>query len=285
MTLLEQNELSFNHLKVVVPWENASYSLVGWYEMLQFSASDFYSISGLIQLLKRVLDKPEFDDVTLLVLNKSVDLINQSCKKIGLRLSCLYLEKMRKELAENNDNTQARVKKMIEVLDERIEDEMKLALFMHIPEEKAKYYQDSIAIFGKDTIDNFPSCIQEIEEAGKCYAAGRNTAVVFHLMRVVEVGLKIIATKLNISTDTNRSWDANLKKIKDRVAQNHAQDEWTDFYNGLIGRLYAVKDAWRNPTMHIERSYGDEEALDIFNNVSSFMRHLSSKLQEKTNSS
>ena len=99
-------------------------------------------------------------------------------------------------------------------------------------------------------------------------------------MRIIEFGLKIIARELSIPTDANRTWDAILRKIKDAVESQHHRDAWVDFYNGLIGRLYAVKDAWRNPTMHIERTYAEEEALDIFNHVASFMRHLATKLKE-----
>ena len=42
----------------------------------------------------------------------------------------------------------------------------------------------------------------------------------------------------------------------------------------------AVKDAWRNPTMHVEITYTEEMALDVFRHVQAFMRHLATKLSE-----
>jgi len=99
-------------------------------------------------------------------------------------------------------------------------------------------------------------------------------------MRIIELGLKAFAKTLSVSTDTNRSWDAILKKLTEAVKSKHPHE---DRYHETIARLYVVKDAWRNPTMHVERRYNDEEALDIFNSVSSFMRHLASFLSEQEN--
>jgi hypothetical protein len=159
--------------------------------------------------------------------------------------------------------------------------ELQSKTFMYIPQDKIKYFNDARSLFGRETLDRFPSVIVEVEEAGKCYAAGRDTAAVFHLLRITEAGLKAAAKALSIPTDTNRSWDSLLKKITSAVQVQHSRDEWTEFYTDLVARLHAVKDAWRNPTMHIEKVYGSEQALDIFNGVSSFMRHLATKLLEE----
>ena len=46
------------------------------------------------------------------------------------------------------------------------------------------------------------------------------------------------------------------------------------------GLLPAVKDAWRNPTMHVRIDYTEEQALDIYGNVRGFMQHLATRLSE-----
>jgi hypothetical protein len=46
-----------------------------------------------------------------------------------------------------------------------------------------------------------------------------------------------------------------------------------------LAKLRAVKDAWRNPTVHLERNYDEKQAIAVFNAVGAFMRHLSTKLQ------
>jgi hypothetical protein len=39
----------------------------------------------------------------------------------------------------------------------------------------------------------------DIVEAGNCYAAGRGTAVVFHLMRITETAVQEFGRKLGVS--------------------------------------------------------------------------------------
>ena len=59
--------------------------------------------------------------------------------------------------------------------------------------------------------------------------------------------------------------------------------EWIkaeSFFRDVAAQLTAVKRAWRNPTMHIERQYSPTEAEAIFNAVRVFMLHLATKLTE-----
>jgi hypothetical protein len=196
---------------------------------------------------------------------------------LELSVSALHIDKIQRSLRSMNMQT---ILKTFGELGNMVQLELQTKTFMYIPQEKIKYFNDARSLFGQSTLDKFPSVISEVEEAGKCYAAGRNTATVFHLLRVTEAGLKAIAKELSIPTDTNRSWDSILKKIKSAAEVQHPRDEWTSFYTDLVGRMHAIKDAWRNPTMHIEKVYGSEEALDIFNVVLSFMRHLATKLNE-----
>jgi hypothetical protein len=55
-----------------------------------------------------------------------------------------------------------------------------------------------------------------------------------------------------------------------------------DFLEGAVGMLQAVKTAWRNPTMHPEKVYTEEDAKRIYTNVETFIRHLATKLGEPT---
>ncbi len=126
----------------------------------------------------------------------------------------------------------------------------------------------------------FPSTITNIEEAGKCYATDRNTACVFHLMGVLEIGLDVVCKALGIAGSTNRSWHSKLDKIKKESQAKYPSGEMADFYSGVATFLSSLKDAWRNPTMHVVKTYSSDEALDIFNVVKGFMNHLAKKLKE-----
>jgi hypothetical protein len=158
--------------------------------------------------------------------------------------------------------------------------------FKVIPTEKLRFFDQPRKEFGDAVVTRFGPIEFDVEEAGKCYAAGRDTASVFHLMRIMEVGLRALGASLNdprLDPKRNPSWDAILQKcseeldkpLKDRSVE-WRQDE--EFYSYATANLRAVKNAWRNPTIHVERRYEPDEAEDVWNAVRAFMRHLSQKL-------
>lgn len=177
---------------------------------------------------------------------------------------------------------------MQRALHDRVVDDLSHGEFFLVPPHRHKYFLDAKILFGEDVNRSFPSAIKDIEEAGKCFAFGRNTAMVFHLMRVMELGLRALGASLHDSTldpRTNPSWNTILRRcmrelelpINDR-SQDWKQDN--EFFSTATANLRAVKDAWRNPTMHIDRDYDEEEALDVLNAVKAFTRHLAVKLHE-----
>jgi hypothetical protein len=167
-------------------------------------------------------------------------------------------------------------------LDERFEDELKDHWFYWVPKYLVKYYQDMMP-FGLDVNDRFPSAIDDIEGAAKCLALGQGTAVVLHLMRVMEVGLRALSLALGIPYAP--SWESHLKQIQTKVAEKHKtkgvrwkRDE--KLFIEISGDLLSVKQAWRNPTMHVERKYGSDEAEEIFRAVRTFMVLMSTRFSE-----
>jgi hypothetical protein len=170
-----------------------------------------------------------------------------------------------------------------------IERELRANLFLHVPEDKKKYFSGPY-LFGPEVTRAFPSAGYDIEEAGKCLALARCTACVFHLMRVMELSLKTLGKTLNdprLDPKRNPSWDAILKKCKEELEKERTKraPEWASddvFFSGAATMLMGVKDAWRNPTMHVEINYDEERALDVWNHVRAFMHHLATKLREET---
>jgi hypothetical protein len=53
------------------------------------------------------------------------------------------------------------------------------------------------------------------------------------------------------------------------------------FFRDASGDLISVKQAWRNPSMHIDRRYTPEEAQEVFKAVRTFMRKLAQDLPKK----
>jgi hypothetical protein len=194
---------------------------------------------------------------------------------IGLPCSVKAIERMIESL-QRPECTYADIKEQALDLERRLHDEFDSMVFMYVPTGAVRFWQ-APQLFGEKVLQTFPSAQRDIEEAGNCLACGRGTAAVFHLMRVMEVGLRAIALKLAIPYKP--SWESYLEHIERKLAQDRQNKdaEWIAterFFREALSYLRAVKVAWRNPVMHIESHYAPEQAEEILNAVGVFMRHL-----------
>jgi hypothetical protein len=165
----------------------------------------------------------------------------------------------------------------------RIKDEMGLRLLLVIPAQSASNYEQLKPLFGEEVLNKFPAIQFDLSESGKCLALGRGTAVVFHLMRIVEVGLGAFHSCFGIQVTlegNDRSLGSILNRIRTEI--NSRGKNWVekDQFQEIFALLNATKDAWRNPTMHIEKKYTEEEAEIIFFAVRSLMKRLASRMDE-----
>ncbi len=101
-------------------------------------------------------------------------------------------------------------------------------------------------------------------------------------MRVMEAGLRGLALELGVQYAP--SWESYIRKLNTILASENyailteAQRAKRPFYADVLGDLAAIKLVWRNPTMHIVKSYDVGQAKMIFGAVESFMRHLADEL-------
>jgi hypothetical protein len=152
----------------------------------------------------------------------------------------------------------------------------------YAPVSKFVCYFEQPKLFGDDVFDKFPSARNDIFEAGTCLALERGTACVMHLMRVCEVGIKVLAAALSVTQQNN--WGAYLREVDQalaariRASGGRSSDE--QFYAEARVTLDGVRMAWRNPTMHVENSYSPERAEEILISVRTIMRHLATTLSE-----
>jgi len=144
--------------------------------------------------------------------------------------------------------------------------------------------------FGDDFADKFKTFgAFELDEAAKCRALSRPTAAVFHLMRILEVGISALAASLGIPDPVKpaeRNWAIILKKIKEDGIDKKwptAADRMSGdglLFESLHASLDAVKNPWRNEAMHVSGKYTDDEAKHIFVAVEGFMKKLSARMDE-----
>jgi hypothetical protein len=175
----------------------------------------------------------------------------------------------------------------IEILAKRFEDELELRIFYALSSTRMPYYGKS-ELFGELVAEKFPNASLDIEEAGNCYALDRLTACVFHLMRVVERGLRALAKAMNIVM-TNENWGRILDAIEAEIARREklsvkdypTKVEDLQFYSEAAKEFRYFKNAWRNHVMHqnyVILEY--EEVLKVMDHVRDFMQHISKRLSE-----
>jgi hypothetical protein len=170
------------------------------------------------------------------------------------------------------------------ILSSNLQKEMSLKMYFTLPHDKAEVFDKGD--FGADVSDAFPSAGFDISESCKCYALGRNTGCVFHLMRVMEIGLGILAKRFGLPCD-HTNWDTIInrteKAIGDIDKDPSRPANWKDereFYSQCASHFRIVKDAWRNYSAHARGKYDEQEALDMLGNVRGFMQKLVTRLHE-----
>jgi hypothetical protein len=99
-------------------------------------------------------------------------------------------------------------------------------------------------------------CIAEIDEAGKCLAFERPTASGFHILRAVELTIRLYLQSIAgfVMPPLNRqNWGEFIKLLKD----NNAAKEVTD-------SLQNIKENYRNPLMHPMDTLELRQAISLF---------------------
>jgi hypothetical protein len=160
-------------------------------------------------------------------------------------------------------------------LQTRFKDEGAAKIAIILPFNKRKFYDPQEPIWGNEVQDKFPSMIEDIVEANQCFAFDRNTACVFHLMRVMEKAVQKLAQKMGLSATSviDREWQLVINDIRGKLNllyPKHGDPERIR-YESILGHLETVKIAWRNPTMHPKATYGEKEAQAVLNAVEIFI--------------
>jgi hypothetical protein len=207
------------------------------------------------------------------------------CQELGLHKSAAQLRKI--ILRHKSDYTYNKIGPLLEKLQELLEEELSVVQLMPLATGNVRLYANP-ELFGSAVASNFPSAGFDIQEAGNCFALGRPTAGVMHLMRALEVALDAIGRGIglaNIVIEARNSWGTALRHIREQIERNDkAKDPaWiakSSFFQDAHAYLSTVKNAWRNPSMHLERKYVDKEAARIFRALKDFMEHLAEHLDE-----
>ena len=170
--------------------------------------------------------------------------------------------------------------------------------FAAIPLEKSKFFEQEDA-FGEKDKPFKPLASDEInleiKTASNCLAADLNTAAVFHAIRVAEMGMRRVASRLKVIVyrDKKRikiedaTWNELIAEIKRKIesekqtpkAGRKLKSHFRD-YEILAGQLNRLKDD-RNEVMHTHGDFKASEALGVFERVRDFMQRLAKRISLK----
>jgi hypothetical protein len=151
--------------------------------------------------------------------------------------------------------------------------------FVIIPSADATFF-DNYLIFGFDVASRFPAANKEIIAGGTCYVTGCYSACVFHLMRAVELGARIMVKALKVQQHLlNKGrripvelcdWgtlisalDKGVEQLSQGTRMSNRKKDNFEFYNHAVGSFRNFKDAWRNNVSHMRKTYQQREAKDV----------------------
>jgi hypothetical protein len=246
--------------------------------MLELHANNFlYAATELARMKSLVLSSDEVTKTELL-LEKTVTAVKprleafgREATKVGAKVAWRAANRLYLRLEEKPCNlTWGALGLAFDDIESRFSDELTFVKLFVIPEERTSLFEGADKLLKPETAAMYSSVWFDCEEAAKCLCLGRSTASVFHSMRMLEIAIGAISKRLKIPdpTKVDRSWGRMLNAIKEKMDQLHPKKQRTSSCEGgrleqIYVSLDAVKNPWRNGTMHVESVYTEEEARHI----------------------
>lgn len=293
------------------PWVENPYRLVSlWDIMIDISAERVFWAGFALENLKTdCLMKPGpgaapfpiavlYNPIDAPTRDKTLDwleYVKKTCFRAGLAVTSETIAEIQSALSTPPEPNQRPLHYQwlmdkIKNVQDLVRKEAKTKVFLYVPPEKMRFWptMDKQDVFGEEVGGAFPSAKFDAAEAGTCLALSRATACVFHLMRVLEIGLGVLGSMFSISL-AHTNWAPAIEQIESKIRDMHKDPIWKvmpdckeqqEFYAQAASHFGILKDAWRNYTAHARGIYTEETAQRIFDNVGDFMQKLATRLHE-----
>lgn len=271
-------------------WPLRSFQIVSFITLKPY---DFHKINNLGNLwfvlsdgrFKGVSEDHVLDQNQINECHEVLERARDDLNYIGLVQTAKYVSNIRGKLNDKGIKVYGDYYKQVGTLWEMMLNEIEGMVFGFLPPEHGRYFNQA-ALFGDEVNDKFRGAANDIKEAGNCYAHGTYTACVFHLTRVLEVGLKALAATLKIEfKDLDaENWGTIIDRIESEIGKlndlkrSSAKSETLDFYSGAAKQFRYFKDHWRNPVDHFRGRYDGPQALSALNHVKEFMQDIAPKI-------
>jgi hypothetical protein len=248
--------------------------------VLEFNADHFCQSMSLIGQFHQQIRSGEMPTQdSLKVIAGELGLLQRHCTALGLNTTIAQIERVKEMLfGEYRASSWAMVAGAVLEVGTRLTDELEARKMYLVKFERNSYLTGNH--FDASVGERFPDAIPDMDEAARCFAFERATACIFHLMRVTEHGLKAIADLLEIH-DHAPTWEPVIRKIDAELKADYKNRKYKgdqDFLANASTHLHAVKVAWRNKTMHIEKIDTMEQAERVYYATCGFMDYLARNL-------
>jgi len=204
----------------------------------------------------------------------------KECERLNLNVSARMVSRAIEKLSTV---TLHQFGDLCEDLHECLIAELQPIIFLCInPQDRELFSADNL--FGDKVTEAFPSAKNDIRDASRCLALDCWTATVMHSMRILEVGLKTMATQLGIPFNRD-NWGDIIKKIETTIEENRKKGnkDWKTqdvFYSKAALQFRFFKVAWRDHTMHGNNTYDETDAETVYQHTKEFMSDLATRLKE-----
>jgi hypothetical protein len=261
--------------------------LVSLLDMYQIAADQLVFVGRVLQALQSnptaiISPQARVEDGPLAQLLQQLESIKRNCDLLNLNCTSDLLSWM---LADYRAKayTHGQVKSGIELLSVTFEQELRRRLFAYVEPEYAQYFRSMEEFitrppFGDKVMWSFPATIRDMGLAGNSYAYGLPDACVFHLMRVLEKGLSVLAGIFS-EPFAHENWHNIIERIESKIRKMDSSwgQDWKEkqqFYSEVATQFMFFKEAWRNHVMHGRSEYDSERAKSIYDHVCSFMQRI-----------
>jgi hypothetical protein len=266
--------------------------LISLWQMIRFNAMEAANKVAHLNILEMEVDDERIKQGTDSVFGKEgqkrllafLAAVKDFCKTFELKSTLARVEQFSIELAEKPHLNMV-VCSEIGGIHTSIIDELDKRYCAFIPSDKVEFFEQN-KLFGDDVWGAFPEARDEIKSVGNCLAADLNTACVFHLMRVAEIGLQKLARSLKVKLPCQiefATWGNITSAISDELQKikssrkTSARDKKLQHCSQLLLDIKAFQYLWRDPVSHLRGTFDALQARSAFNHVNGFMQKVSIK--------
>lgn len=226
------------------------------------------------KLNRIVNDGEEPGDTVDFLITAQVGVIKEAAELMGLSSTVIRCDRL---LTVVEFTKLPKIRQHIEEIRVQFEDDLRSKHFLHVDKDLVPLW-DRSDLFGQDVSAKFKAASSDIQSAGNCLALGQGTACVFHLMRAMEIAVRTLSKRLNVTITPQTTWrqmtgqmDDKIRKMSDKTERlKRKKNDW----EGARANLHHVGSVWRNNTMHPATSYTPSQAKDVFSAVRVFMADL-----------